>query len=97
MIPTDTVYGLACHPEDEAAIARVYRLKGRPPTRPAAVLVLRAGDGALEALPELAEPELAAVRALLPGPVTLLVSNPLARFPLACGPSSDASGCACPA
>jgi L-threonylcarbamoyladenylate synthase len=85
VIPTDTVYGLAAHAEDEAAIAGVYRLKGRPPSRPAAVMFCQLAS-ALAALPELAEPELGALRALLPGPVTLLVSNPWGRFPLACRP-----------
>ena len=28
--PTDTVYGLGCNPMDEAAIRRIYEVKGRP-------------------------------------------------------------------
>jgi L-threonylcarbamoyladenylate synthase len=31
LIPTDTVYGLAVHPEHPEAINRLYELKGRPP------------------------------------------------------------------
>ncbi|HZS15439.1 MAG TPA: L-threonylcarbamoyladenylate synthase [Candidatus Dormibacteraeota bacterium] len=30
-IPTDTVYGLACHPDDGAAAERIFRIKRRPP------------------------------------------------------------------
>jgi L-threonylcarbamoyladenylate synthase len=30
VVPTDTVYGLAARPDDEAAVAGVYRAKGRP-------------------------------------------------------------------
>ena len=30
VIPTDTVYGLACDPADEAAVERIYALKRRP-------------------------------------------------------------------
>ena len=30
-IPTDTVYGLACRPDDAAAVERVYAIKRRPP------------------------------------------------------------------
>jgi L-threonylcarbamoyladenylate synthase len=30
VVPTDTVYGLAARPDDEAAVASVYRAKGRP-------------------------------------------------------------------
>jgi tRNA threonylcarbamoyl adenosine modification protein (Sua5/YciO/YrdC/YwlC family) len=29
-VPTDTVYGIACRPDDPAALARVYALKRRP-------------------------------------------------------------------
>lgn len=29
-IPTDTVYGLACDPDNAAAVDRIYELKGRP-------------------------------------------------------------------
>jgi len=80
----DTVYGLCCDPHSAAAIERLYALKGRPPAKPAAVAFfsLRA---ALEALPELGERTAGAFRALLPGPLTLLVPNPAGRFPLAGG------------
>ena len=30
VIPTDTVYGVACDPRNAAAIARIYELKRRP-------------------------------------------------------------------
>lgn len=30
-IPTDTVYGLACHPADAGAAERIFRMKRRPP------------------------------------------------------------------
>jgi L-threonylcarbamoyladenylate synthase len=79
LFPADTVYGLACDPEDSAAVAGLYKLKGRPPERPAAVMFF-----ALEpALEELGPRTRAAAQALLPGPVTLLVPNPRGRFPLA--------------
>lgn len=31
VVPTDTVYGLACAPESHAAVEAVYELKARPP------------------------------------------------------------------
>ena len=81
VFPADTVYGLACDPESEAAVRRLYELKGRPPDKPAAVMFFQT-EPALEGLgPRTA----AAVRRLLPGPVTLLVPNPAGRFPLAGG------------
>ncbi|MEA2282174.1 MAG: L-threonylcarbamoyladenylate synthase [Solirubrobacteraceae bacterium] len=80
----DTVYGLACDPEDAGAVARLYALKGRPPRKASAVMWLSARC-ALAGLPELGPRMRAAFEALLPGAVTLLVPNPRGRFPLACG------------
>src|SRR4051794_3278421 len=48
----DTVYGLACDPEDPDAVRRLYALKGRPPRKPSAVMWFSRG-AALAALPEL--------------------------------------------
>lgn len=84
VFPADTVYGLACDPSSPAAVARLYELKGRPADKPAAVMFFSLAP-ALGALPELTPRLLGALQALLPGPVTLLLPNPLARYPLACG------------
>jgi len=83
VFPTDTVYGVGCDPDCQPAVERLYALKGRRGDRPAAVMFF-ALSGALQWLPGLAESEAAAMRALLPGPVTLLLPNPERRFPLAC-------------
>lgn len=80
----DTVYGLACEPDSKEAIRRLYAMKGRPPDKPVAVLFFDL-ERALAAVPELGPRTVAALRALLPGAVTLLVDNPARRFPLACG------------
>ncbi len=85
VIPTDTVYGLACNPESETALRRIYELKGRPPVKPSAIMLF-AQEPALRLPVELGSRTRAAVEALLPGPVTLLLSNPERRFPLACDP-----------
>ena len=96
VFPADTVYGLACDPAAPEAVARLYEIKGRPAGKPAAVMFF-ALERALAALPEL-EPRLrGAVEALLPGPVTLLLPNPLARWPLACGPDPWTLGLRVPA
>jgi L-threonylcarbamoyladenylate synthase len=87
----DTVYGLACDPEDAGAVARLYALKGRPPRKASAVMWFSAAR-ALAALPELGPRTRAAFGALLPGGVTLLVPNPRGRFPLACGPDAAVLG-----
>jgi L-threonylcarbamoyladenylate synthase len=85
VFPTDTVYGVCCDPDDERAVRRLYELKGRPAERPAAVMFF-ALEPALSMLSELRDAERAALKALLPGPVTLLLPNPRLRFGPACGP-----------
>jgi L-threonylcarbamoyladenylate synthase len=84
VFPADTVYGLACDPENGAAVARLYALKGRPPAQPSAVMFFELAF-ALDALPELGGRTRALLARLLPGGVTLLLPNPAGRFPLACG------------
>jgi L-threonylcarbamoyladenylate synthase len=79
VFPADTVYGLACDPEDAGAIARLYALKGRPPQKPAAVMFFDLD-------------ELGTFGGLLPGAVTLLLPNPRHRFPLACATDPDTLG-----
>ncbi|MBQ4439604.1 MAG: L-threonylcarbamoyladenylate synthase [Kiritimatiellae bacterium] len=42
VIPTDTVYGLAAHPDFPAAVERLWSIKGRDKTKPIAFLVSNA-------------------------------------------------------
>lgn len=88
VFPADTVYGLACDPENADAVRRLYELKGRPADKPAAVMWFDR-DAALAALPELGPRTRAAFERLTPGGVTLLVPNPRRRFPLAAGPAGE--------
>jgi L-threonylcarbamoyladenylate synthase len=83
VFPTDTVYGVCCDPNDEAAAQRIYELKGRPARRPAAVMFF-ALEPALRALEGLSRAERGALEALLPGPVTVLLENRSADFAAAC-------------
>jgi len=95
LFPADTVYGLAADAQSEPAVARLYALKGRAPAKPAAIMVFE-----LERALELAGagPGLTrALRALLPGPVTVLVPNPAHRFPLACAGDPGTLGLRVPA
>ena len=80
----DTVYGLCCDPQNAAAVDRLFELKGRPRSKPAALAFFNL-DAALAALPELGSRTRAAFHALLPGPLTLLVAKEAGRFPLAGG------------
>ena len=96
VFPADTVYGLATEPDSREGVERLYRLKGRRPDKPSAVMFFQV-ELALEALPELGERTRAALEELLPGPVTLLLPNPARRFPLACGPEPERIGIRVPA
>lgn len=91
LFPADTVYGLGTDPESEDGVARLYALKGRPPTRPSAVMFFDI-ELALATLAELGRSTRAALGRLLPGPFTLVVPNPARRYPLACGPRPDLLG-----
>jgi L-threonylcarbamoyladenylate synthase len=83
VFPADGLYGLACDPLDPGSIARIHRLKGRDDGKPSAVMYF--SPLAMRELVEgLGERTRAAVGALLPGPVTLVVANPEHRYPLAC-------------
>jgi L-threonylcarbamoyladenylate synthase len=87
----DTVYGLACDPEDPDAVRRLYALKGRPARKPSAVMWFSRG-AALAALPEVGGRTRALLEQLLPGGITALTPNLRRRFPLACGPDPDTLG-----
>ena len=68
VFPTDTLYGVGCRPDDEAAIARVYALKGRAPDKPSAVMYF-----SVDALPTVGPRTRAALKRLLPGPVLVVL------------------------
>jgi L-threonylcarbamoyladenylate synthase len=80
----DTVYGLACDPNDRFAVERLYLLKRRTLDKPSAVMFFSL-KRAFDAVPEIGERTRGAIARLLPGGVTVLVSNPAGRFALACG------------
>lgn len=83
VFPSDGLYGLACDPLDAGAIARIHRLKGRDDGKPSAVMYF-SPLAIRELVAGLGPRTKAAVSALMPGPVTLVVANPLRRYPLAC-------------
>jgi tRNA threonylcarbamoyl adenosine modification protein (Sua5/YciO/YrdC/YwlC family) len=91
LFPSDTVYGLACDPENAAAVRRLYEVKRRAPDKAAAVMFFEL-EAALAALPELGERTRAALVRLLPGAITALVPNPARRFALACKADPETLG-----
>ncbi len=84
LFPADTVYGLACDPENRFAVERLYMLKRRSLDKPSAVMFFSVAD-AFAAVPELGERTRLAMSRVMPGPVGVLVPNPPGRFLLACG------------
>jgi L-threonylcarbamoyladenylate synthase len=91
VIPTDTVYGLACTPSEKEPVRALSELKGRSPEQPIA-LVTASVDVLLELVSELRGRPAAIARALLPGPYTLVLRNPERRFPWLTGDRPDTIG-----
>jgi L-threonylcarbamoyladenylate synthase len=83
VFPSDGLYGLACDPLDAGAIARIHRLKGRDDGKPSAVMYF-SPLAIREIVAGLGPRTKAAVSALMPGSVTLVIANPHRRYPLAC-------------
>jgi L-threonylcarbamoyladenylate synthase len=91
ILPTDTVYGLCASPFTWEPSDRLYKLKGRDPLQPSALLAADL-DRLFESLPELLGREAAIARALLPGPYTLILPNPARRFRWLTGKDQDTIG-----
>jgi len=83
VFPADGLYGLAGDPLNPVAIVRIHQLKGRDEGRPSAVMYF-SPLAMRELVAGLGPRTAAAVSALLPGPVTLVLANPDHRYPLAC-------------
>lgn len=79
VIPTDTVYGLVSSPYREEPTLRIQQLKRRAAAQPLALLTSDL-DLLFECVPELRGRAGVIARTLLPGPYTLVLSNPAQRF-----------------
>ncbi len=84
ILPTDTVYGIACAAAVPAAVERLYALKQRPATQPTAIMLGSVGALVADAVPE-ASGRIGLLSSVLPGPITLVISNPGRRFAHVCG------------
>jgi L-threonylcarbamoyladenylate synthase len=91
LLPTDTVYGLVTSAEREDYATRVYRLKGRNATQPTALMASTI-ERLFACVPELEGRSEVIVRALLPGPYTLILPNPARRYRWLTGVRTDAIG-----
>ena len=90
VIPTDTVYGLACRPDREESVRALSAVKGRSPEQPIALVA-----GSLDAVVELV-PEIAG-RHVPRGPFTLVLPNPARRLPWLTGAHPETIGVRIPA
>jgi L-threonylcarbamoyladenylate synthase len=71
-LPTETFYGLAAHPFQEEALARLFTLKGRTPDK--AVLLLVSGPDMVSAVAQDIPPEAwDLMKQFWPGPLTLIL------------------------
>jgi L-threonylcarbamoyladenylate synthase len=91
VLPTDTVYGLAATPHSPEPVQAMYRLKGRDEAQPTA-LMASSVEKLFEFVPELRGRTGVALRALLPGPFTLILPNPAQRFPWLTGTRPETIG-----
>ncbi|MEN6304928.1 MAG: L-threonylcarbamoyladenylate synthase [Armatimonadia bacterium] len=72
VIPTDTVYGVACRADDEQAVRALFAAKRRPLSKPLPLLLKDAG--ALDSVSsELPDGVRKLAKAFWPGPLTLVV------------------------
>ncbi len=84
-VPTETVYGLAARADSAAAVAAIYRAKGRPDFNP---LIVHVPDvAAAEALAVFDARALALAAAFWPGPLTMVLPR-RAQVPLAAAVSA---------
>jgi L-threonylcarbamoyladenylate synthase len=92
ILPTDTVYGVACAAGLPAAVQRLYALKLRPSSQATAVMLGSVERLIADAIPETGAPIARLLARVLPGPVTLVIPNPGRRFAHVCGDDPDRIG-----
>ena len=93
--PTETVYGLGARADDDAAVAKIFALKGRPTGHPLIVHVAgRAEAERFGVISPLAE---RLVEAFWPGPLTVIVRRVARRRPRRPPPARTTIGLRCPA
>jgi L-threonylcarbamoyladenylate synthase len=87
-MPTETVYGLAANALDQEAVSRIYKIKGRPSDNPLIIHVSSMAmlQGLYEPSWEAPPSYSAAIEALWPGPLTILLPrSPKVAPAVTCG------------
>eukprot|EP00252_Welwitschia_mirabilis_P015879 TRINITY_DN35269_c0_g1_i1.p1 TRINITY_DN35269_c0_g1~~TRINITY_DN35269_c0_g1_i1.p1 ORF type:complete len:288 (-),score=47.51 TRINITY_DN35269_c0_g1_i1:354-1217(-) len=72
-VPTDTLYGFACHACSPVAIKRIYEIKGRSSNNPLAICIADISD--IKDFAEVSHIPDSLLNCLLPGPVTLVLER----------------------
>ena len=85
VVPTDTVYGLACRPDLADAVRALSAVKGRSPGQPIA-LVAASAEEIAAIVPELAG------RVIPRGTFTIVLANPARRLPWLTGSRPETIG-----
>jgi len=93
-LPTETVYGLGARADDDAAVARIYAAKGRPPDHP---LIVHVADEAAALHFVSTYPAVARrlTDAFWPGPLTVIVPRRAGMATASAG-GHDTIGLRCP-
>ena len=71
--PTDTAYGLAADPFNESAVERIFKIKGRPETKP--ILLLVDSVAMAESVIRTTDVFYRVVEAFWPGPLTIIMHS----------------------
>ena len=69
--PTDTAYGLGADPFSEAAVRRIFEIKGRPETKP--ILLLVNSIAMAQSVADLSDRAMTLAKRFWPGPLTMVV------------------------
>ena len=91
LLPADGVYGLCASAYREAPVRRLYEVKGRDAGQPSAMIAASVAM-LIECVPELRGRSEVIIRALLPGPFTLVLPNPARRYGWLTGERPDTIG-----
>jgi L-threonylcarbamoyladenylate synthase len=90
VLPTDTVYGLGTRPDEPAATARLFEIKGRPPELELPVLVANVGQA--REIATLDDGAMALAARFWAGPLTLVLPRTVASREWELGGDPDTIG-----
>ncbi len=92
--PTETVYGLGADAQNPAAVANIYRAKGRPSNHPV-IVHLAPGADIADWATDIPKEAQQLIQAFWPGPLTLILKR-AAHIPDAVSGGQDTIGLRCP-